>query len=57
MEMWSRPGDRGSGNRVEESPDSLGQSAGEIPGGATRGKCHRNKPPPTSVGGKGEKVR
>ena len=29
--------------RVEESPDSTGQDAGEIPGGATRGKCNREQ--------------
>ena len=29
--------------RVEESPDSTGQDAGETPGGATRGKCNREQ--------------
>jgi len=26
----------------EESPSSVGHSAGEMPGGVTRGKWHRN---------------
>src|SRR5262249_25287585 len=50
----SRPGGRGrcrserAGEPVEESPDSEGQDAGQHPGGATRGQCHRNRPPTAS---------
>jgi hypothetical protein len=33
-QRWrSRPGGRGHGDALEESPDSEGQGAGEIPGG------------------------
>jgi energy-coupling factor transport system substrate-specific component len=47
----SRPGGRGGPQRpVEESPDSVGQDAGEIPGGATRGQCHREQTARASPG-------
>ncbi len=42
--------------RVEESRDSTGQDAGEIPGGATRGKRNREQTA-SGDGGKGETVR
>jgi hypothetical protein len=42
---------------VEESPDSAGQDAGEIPDGATRGKCNRKQTARGLSSGKGETVR
>jgi hypothetical protein len=49
MGARSRPGGRGAAatrRGVEESPDSIGQDAGEIPGGATRGTVQQkaNRP-------------
>src|SRR5205085_12264504 len=57
-----RPGDRGPGNRLEESPDTTGQDAGEIPGGESRRKVaqkgdrHRRNFISGDAGGKGERV-
>ena len=60
---WTcRPGDRGPRERLEESPDTAGQDAGEIPGGESRRKVaqkgdrHRRTYLSGDAGGKGEKV-
>jgi len=58
---FSRPGDREL-SRLEESPDTAGQDAGEIPGGESRRKVaqkgdrHRRNLNSGDVGGKGETV-